>query len=48
MTKELLFLKVIDLPNVILPKDFVEVLQSTDRKKLCENVTWNAEKDFLE
>lgn len=43
-----LFNDAIDVENVILPKDFVEVLQSTDREKPCEIVTWDAEKDFLE
>ena len=43
-----LFNDALDVENVILPKDFVEVLQSTDREKLCKTVAWDAEKDFLE
>lgn len=39
-----LFKEAIDLDNVILPKDFVEVLTSSQ----ATAVTWDAEKDFLE
>ena len=43
-----LFLKVIDLPNVLLPKDFVEVMHRHPRVAGHPVCTWNAEKDFLE
>lgn len=43
-----LFLKVIDLPNVLLPKDFVEVMHHHPRVAEHPVCTWNTEKDFLE
>jgi len=43
-----LFLKVIDLSNVLLPKDFVEVMHRHSRVAGHPVCTWNAEKDFLE
>ena len=42
-----LFLKVIDLPNVILPKDFVEVMHRHSRVDGHPILTWDSEKDFL-
>ncbi len=43
-----LFLKVIDLPNVILPKDFVEVIHRHSNVTDYPVPTWDAERDFLE
>ena len=43
-----LFLKVIDLPNVILPKDFVEVMHRHPRVSGHPVRTWDSETDFLE
>lgn len=43
-----LFLKVIDLSNVLLPKDFVEVIHRHPRVAGHQVCTWNTEKDFLE
>lgn len=43
-----LFKKTMDLDNVILPKDFVEVLSRTKNNKCPSSITWNSEKDFLE
>ena len=43
-----LFLKVIDLSNVLLPKDFVEVMHRHPRVAGHPVWTWNTEKDFLE
>ena len=43
-----LFLKVIDLPNVILPKDFVEVMHHHSRVTGHPVHTWDSQKDFLE
>lgn len=43
-----LFLKVIDLSNVLLPKDFVEVMHRHPRVAGHPVCTWNTEKDFLE
>lgn len=43
-----LFLKVIDLPNVILPRDFVEVLHNHPRVKSVPMHTWDSNKDFLD
>ncbi len=42
-----LFLKVIDLPNVILPKDFVEVMHRHPRVAGRPVHTWDSERDFL-
>ena len=42
-----LFLKVIDLPNVILPKDFVEVMHRHPRVAGHPVHTWDSERDFL-
>ena len=42
-----LFLKVIDLPNVILPKDFVEVMHRHPRVAGHPVHTWESERDFL-
>ncbi len=42
-----LFLKAIDLPNVILPKDFVEVMQNHPRVTGTPIHTWDSQKDFL-
>ena len=43
-----LFLKVIDLLNVILPKDFVEVMHRHPRVAGHPVHTWDSETDFLE
>lgn len=43
-----LFNDAIDLENVILPKDFVDVLSSTQDDFRPSTITWDAEKDFLE
>ena len=43
-----LFLKVIDLSNVILPKDFVEVMHRHPGVTGRPVHTWDSEKDFLE
>ena len=43
-----LFLKVIDLPNVILPKDFVEVMHRHPSVAGHPVHTWDSETDFLE
>lgn len=43
-----LFLKVIDLSNVLLPKDFVEIMHRHPRVAGHPVCTWNTEKDFLE
>jgi uncharacterized protein (TIGR02452 family) len=43
-----LFLKVIDLPNVILPIDFVEVMHRHSGVAGYPAHTWNSETDFLE
>ena len=43
-----LFLKVIDLPNVILPKDFVEVMHRQPSVAGHPVHTWDSETDFLE
>lgn len=43
-----LFLKVIDLLNVILPKDFVEVMYRHPRVAGHPVHTWDSETDFLE
>ena len=43
-----LFLKVIDLSNVLLPKDFVEVMHRHPSVAGHPVYTWNPEKDFLE
>ena len=43
-----LFQEAIDLPNVILPKDFVEVINPDSRVEEHSSHSWNAEKDFLE
>ena len=43
-----LFLKVIDLPNVILPKDFVEVMYRHPRVAGHPVHTWASKTDFLE
>lgn len=42
-----LFLKVIDLPNVILPRDFVEVLHRNSHVAGHPLHTWDSELDFL-
>lgn len=43
-----LFLKVIDLPNVILPRDFVEVMHNHPRVKSVPMHTWDSNEDFLD
>lgn len=43
-----LFKDAIGLENVILPKDFVEVLSRTQNNKCSSIITWDSEKDFLE
>ena len=43
-----LFLKVIDRPNVILPKDFVEVMHRYPRVAGHPVHTWDSKTDFLE
>ncbi|MBR6979514.1 MAG: TIGR02452 family protein [Prevotella sp.] len=43
-----LFKEAIDLENVILPKDFVEVISSSQESAPASTITWDAEKDFLE
>jgi uncharacterized protein (TIGR02452 family) len=42
-----LFQKAIDQENVILPKDFVEVLTRSQNIASTSIITWNAEEDFL-
>ena len=43
-----LFIDAIDVENVILPKDFVDVLSDTQDDLRPSTITWDAEKDFLE
>ena len=43
-----LFKDALDVENVILPKDFVEVLSRTLNNKCSSIITWDSEKDFLE
>ena len=43
-----LFKDAVDVENVILPKDFVEVLSRTLNNKCSSIITWDSEKDFLE
>ena len=43
-----LFKDAVDVENVILPKDFVEVLSRTQNNKCSSRITWDSEKDFLE
>ena len=42
-----LFQMAIDLENVILPRDFVEVLACSEDSKPTSAIAWDAEKDFL-
>lgn len=42
-----LFLKVIDLPNVILPKSFVDVMHNHPRVTGVPAMTWDSRFDFL-
>ena len=42
-----LFKDAVDVENVILPKDFVEVLSRTQNNKWSSIITWDSEKDFL-
>lgn len=42
-----LFEDSIDLPNVILPKSFVEVIQHKPSVVVNPEITWDSEKDFL-
>lgn len=42
------FKEAVDLDNVILPKDFVEVLSRTMNNECPSLITWDSEKDFLE
>lgn len=42
-----LFEDAIDLPNVILPKSFVEVIQHKPSVEVNPEITWDSEKDFL-
>lgn len=42
-----LFEDAIDLPNVILPKSFVEVIQHKPSVVVNPEITWDSEKDFL-
>lgn len=42
-----LFEDAIDLPNVILPKSFVEVIQRKPSVEVNPEITWESEKDFL-
>lgn len=42
-----LFEDAIDLPNVILPKSFVEVIQHKPSVVVNHEITWDSEKDFL-
>ena len=43
-----LFKETVDLNNVILPKDFVEVLSRTKNNERPSLIIWDSEKDFLE
>ena len=43
-----LFKDALDVENVILPKDFVEVLSNTENNKYSSIIKWDSEKDFLE
>lgn len=43
-----LFKDAMDVENVILPKDFVEVLPRTMNDECPSQITWDSEKDFLE
>ena len=42
-----LFKEAVDMENVIMPKDFVEVLSSVQEKVQPSPIRWDAEKDFL-
>ena len=42
-----LFKDAVDLPNVILPKSFVEVIQHKPNVAMNPEITWDSEKDFL-
>ena len=42
-----LFLKAIDQENIILPRDFVEVLVRLQKDTTVSAITWDSEKDFL-
>ena len=42
-----LFLNAMDVENVILPKDFVEILSDIQGCTCSTSITWNAEEDFL-
>ena len=42
-----LFKDAVDLPNVILPKSFVEVIQYKPGIVVNPEITWDSEKDFL-
>ena len=43
-----LFRDATELENVILPRDFVEILTSSRESTPTSTITWDAEKDFLE
>ena len=43
-----LFKDALDVENVILPKDFMEVLSRTKSNECPSLITWDSEKDFLE
>ena len=43
-----LFNDAIDVENVILPKDFVDVLSNAQNDLRLSTITWDTEKDFLE
>ena len=43
-----LFAEAIDVENIILPREFVEVIQDQGSTPGSYKITWNAEKDFLE
>ena len=43
-----LFKDALDVENVILPKDFEEVLSRTKNNDFSSLITWDSEKDFLE
>lgn len=42
-----LFIEAVALENVVLPKDFMEVLSSAQEKPQPSPIRWNAENDFL-
>lgn len=42
-----LFQKALDQENILLPRDFVEILERSLDSTPTPSITWNAEKDFL-